>query len=64
MLLKELRMNAVWGSILVALDEDRSVPRYRPGDEKSPEEKTQEWIYRSGVDAGIEKALLFLGYER
>lgn len=63
MLLKELSMNPVWGSILVTLDQQRSIPRYRPGDEKPPEEKTQEWIYRSGVDAGIEKALLFLGYE-
>ena len=63
-LLKELSMNPIWGSILLELDAMRAIPRYRPGPEKAAEEKTQEWVYRSGIDAGIEKALLFLGYER
>ena len=57
MLIKELRMDPRWGSILDKINDSRRVPRYAPGKEKS------DWEYRSGIDVGIENVLGYLGYD-
>lgn len=62
-LLRELSMNPVWGSLLRDIEAMNSVPRYKRGGDKSAEEKQAEWIYRSGMDAAIEKVLRYLGYD-
>lgn len=49
-LLRELRMNATWGTILDKLRKfHREQPRYQPGGGDSKEQEL-DWIYWSGVD--------------
>lgn len=60
-------MNQLYGSMLDEIESQRYVPRYKPvkGEQgKSLDERTADWLYRSGVDAGIEMVLRYLGYER
>jgi hypothetical protein len=61
-LIKDLQMNPVWGSILEDIAAMRDVPRYSPR-ERDEREKVSDWIYRSGIDAGIEKILGYLRYD-
>ena len=62
-LLLELQMNPVWASLLRDIKTMGGVPRYKPGGDKTPDDKNAEWQYRSGIDAGIEKVLRYLGYD-
>lgn len=62
-LIKELQMNPVWGSILDDIAAMRGVPRYKQRDGDDEEKKRADWIYRSGIDAGIEKILGYLRYD-
>lgn len=62
-LLKDLEMNPVWGSLLQDIAAMRSVPRYSPRGDDHEDKKTRDWIYRSGMDAGIEKILGYLRYD-
>lgn len=56
-------MDPRWGGLLDKLNAERGGRPYRPGGDKPHDEKIADLIYRAGVDAGIEKALVFLGYE-
>ena len=62
-LLRELSMNPVWGSMLRDIEAMGGVPRYQRRGDKSAEEKQADWIYKSGMDAAIEKVLRYLGYD-
>ena len=60
MLLRDLSMNPVFGSLLEEIDSHSGLPRW-----KRSEDSTQQefWIYRSGYTDGIEFVLKLMGYE-
>lgn len=56
-------MDPVWGSLLDDIAAMRGVPRYKPRSDDVEDRQTRDWIYRSGIDAGIEKILGYLRYD-
>lgn len=62
--LKEINFDPRFAAICRRLREDHGgVPKYRSGDAKPAEAKHDEWVYRSGIDDGIELVLKSLGYD-
>ena len=61
-LLKELQMRPEWASLLRDIDAMRGIPPYKRRDDDE-QKKVHDWIYQSGIDAGIGKILGYLRYD-
>ena len=63
-LIKELGFDPRFASMCKKIRESHGgVPRYKSGETKPAEHKHDEWVYRSGIDDGIELVLKSLGYD-
>ena len=57
-LLKELRGDRTWISLLESIDKSREVKQWKPGDDE--ETKRAKWIFESGIQRGISDMVVIL----
>lgn len=57
-LLKELRGNRAWISLLESIEESHEIRQWKSGDDE--EAKRAKWIFESGIQRGISDMLVIL----
>lgn len=62
-LLSELNRDPVWAELMRDVKSIGGTPRFKPSKEKPRSEQEAEWIYRSGIDAGVAAVLAYLRYD-
>lgn len=62
-LLKELKGNPLWGSIISKLKEKHTIP-YKPSTLEGSEKQEKDWIYASGRDFENDRIIFILTGEQ